>query len=252
MRTNRSIEAMRQEIASCLTQLRLGALTEHLKVQYDNPAFANQCFERRLLDALQQTCAERSGKTFAKLMDAAHLSGDVVNASFDDYWLTPTREKYSSLMDELQTGEWIEAERPLNLVIAGPTGCGKSWIACAMTRKACLLGLKVVYATSTKKVLSQLSDNELLMKRLVKAQLLVFDDFLLSPLTDTECQLMHTIIQARYQRRPTIILSQQPMETWIKVMPPGSASDAILDRIFHFSRYIQLTGEKSLRKTENE
>lgn len=85
------------------------------------------------------------------------------------------------------------------------------------------------------------------MTKLIKTQVLILDDFLLNQLTEMECQHMHTVIQARYQRRPTIILSQHPMETWIQVFPSGSASDAIVDRIVHFTKYIQLTGEKSLR-----
>lgn len=247
MRTNRSIASLREDIARCLNQLRLGALIEQLELQYENPAFSSQCFERRLFEALQQTCDARSGKVFAKLMNTSNLSADVAQADFEDYLVTPLREKFSSLIDELKTGEWMRAERPLNLVIVGPTGAGKSWLACAFARQACRLNLKVLYVTSTKAVLSQLNGNEKLMTKLIKTQVLILDDFLLNQLTEMECQHMHTVIQARYQRRPTIILSQHPMETWIHVLPSGSAGDAIVDRIVHFTRYIQLTGEKSLR-----
>ena len=85
------------------------------------------------------------------------------------------------------------------------------------------------------------------LNKIIKTQLLILDDFLLDELNNQECHWLHQIIQERYQKRATVILSQRPLETWAKVLPLGANADAIMDRLLHYSHYIQLNEEKSLR-----
>lgn len=93
----------------------------------------------------------------------------------------------------------------------------------------------------------KLEDNNRFFIKIVKANLLILDDFLLEVPTEQECRWLHEIIQNRYQKRATIILSQKPMQTWPQIMPQAAATDAVVDRLVHFSHYFQLKGEKSLR-----
>lgn len=253
MRTNRSIGKLRDDIKHNLQQLKLGVLQQELEKQYDQPAFEALGFERRLADALHNVCEKRSELTYEKLMDKARISADVRLADFNDYWETTARKQYSSLIEQLKTCEWLTKERPFNLVIAGASGSGKSWLASAFAREACRLNLRGHFIGNTQKFLNDLKEVNLegsitrYLNKISKAQLLILDDFLLDDLTDQECHWLHQIIQERYQMRSTIILSQKPMETWTKVLPPGPTTDAIMDRLLHYSHYIQLNEEKSLR-----
>lgn len=206
-----------------------------------------------LADALDGVCEKRSESNYEKLMEKARISADVSQADFNDYWETPARQRYSSLIEQLRTCEWLTKERPANLVIAGASGSGKSWLASAFAREACRLNLRVQFIGNTKKLLDDLSELKLdgavtrYLNKMTKAQLLILDDFLLDDLTNQECSWLHQIIQERYQKRATIILSQKPMETWTKILPTGPLADAIMDRLLHYSHYIQLNEEKSLR-----
>lgn len=253
MRINRSINKLRQDIKQSLQQLKLGALQQELEKQYDEPNFETLSFERRLSDALNNVCEKRSALNYEKLMDRAHISADVRAADFEDYWATTARQPYSSLIEQLKTCEWLIKERPANLIIAGASGSGKSWLASAFAREACRLNLRLHFVSNTKKFLDDLKELKLdgavtrYLNKIIKTQLLILDDFLLDELNNQECHWLHQIIQERYQKRATVILSQRPLETWAKVLPLGANADAIMDRLLHYSHYIQLNEEKSLR-----
>ena len=252
MRTNRNVTKLRHDIKDALLQLRMSPLEQELEKQYDQPQWEQLGFERRLAEALQNVCDQRNSKNFQKLMQNACISPDVELADFDDFWLTPARKDYSSLIEQLRSCEWLIKEKPANLVIVGPTGSGKSWLASAFAREACRLNLKVQFIGSTKRLLEELNrykleDYNRFFNKIVKANLLILDDFLLEVPTEQECRWLHEIIQNRYQKRATIILSQKPMQTWPQILPQGAATDAVVDRLVHFSHYFQLKEEKSLR-----
>lgn len=139
-----------------------------------------------------------------------------------------------------------------NLLITGPTGTGKSFIASALGHQACLLGFKVFYA-STGKLLAQLrmakADGSILkeMLRIEKQDLLVLDDFGLQPFDSAMRSLLLEIIEDRHGNHSTIFTSQLPVSKWYDVIDDPTMADAILDRIVHTAHRIELTGE-SLRK----
>lgn len=139
-----------------------------------------------------------------------------------------------------------------NLLITGPTGTGKSFLASAIGHQACLLGYKVLYANATK-LFAQLkmakADGSSLseMAKLEKQDLLILDDFGLQPFDSVSRMLLMEIFEDRHGNRSTIVTSQLPVAQWYDIIGEQTIADAILDRLVHTAHRIELKGE-SLRK----
>ena len=158
-----------------------------------------------------------------------------------------TREIITSLAD------CSFVDRGENIIITGATGCGKSYLASALGYQACTKGKRVVYF-SLPKLLSKLKSDKLdgsfrkEMDRIENKNLLILDDWGLTPL-DTAARLaLLQIIEDRHSRYSTIITSQLPISAWHQYINENTVADAILDRIIHQAHRIELKGE-SLRKT---
>lgn len=158
-----------------------------------------------------------------------------------------TREMITSLAD------CSFVDRGENIIITGATGCGKSYLASALGYQACTKGKKVAYF-SLPKLLSKLKSDKLdgsfrkEMDRIENKNLLILDDWGLTPL-DTAARLaLLQIIEDRHSRYSTIITSQLPISAWHQYINENTVADAILDRIIHQAHRIELKGE-SLRKT---
>ena len=161
-----------------------------------------------------------------------------------------SRETLSMLAD----GSYID--RGENIIISGATGCGKSYLASALGYQACIQGRKVAYF-SLPKLLQQLKSDKLDgsfrkdMERIEKMNLLILDDWGLTPL-DTQSRLaLLQIIEDRHNRYATIITSQLPVSSWHSYINENTIADAILDRIIHKAHRIELMGE-SLRKNNSK
>jgi DNA replication protein DnaC len=161
-----------------------------------------------------------------------------------------SRETLSMLAD----GSYID--RGENIIISGATGCGKSYLASALGYQACMQGRKVAYF-SLPKLLQQLKSDKLDgsfrkdMERIEKMNLLILDDWGLTPL-DTQSRLaLLQIIEDRHNRYATIITSQLPVSSWHSYINENTIADAILDRIIHKANRIELMGE-SLRKNNTK
>jgi DNA replication protein DnaC len=156
-----------------------------------------------------------------------------------------------ALFQKLIAGDWIDGHD--NLAICGPTGVGKSWLACALGHKACRDNRSALYQR-VPKLFSELAlargdgRHARLMKTLARAELLILDDWGLEPLgAEARHDLLETL-EERYGRRSTIVTSQLPVEQWHQVIGDPTYADAILDRLVHNAHRIELAGE-SLRKT---
>jgi len=155
------------------------------------------------------------------------------------------------LLANLVKGDWIEAYD--NLVITGPTGVGKSWLACALGHKACRDNRAVLYAR-VPKLFDELAlahgDGSIgrRLKTLGAAQLLILDDWGLEPLGAQARHDLLEILEDRYGRRSTIVTSQLPIADWHVVIGEATYADAILDRLVHNAHRLELSGE-SLRRS---
>lgn len=172
------------------------------------------------------------------------------NAAVEDVDYRTARGLDRALFQKLAQGNWIKEQQ--NLIIVGPSGVGKSWLACALGHRACRDNLSVLY----QRIPRLFSDLALargdgryarLMRALGGVKLLILDDWGLEPLTAEQRHDMLEIVEDRYGRGATLITSQIPVDRWHDLIGDPTLADAILDRVVHNAHRIQLRGD-SLRK----
>jgi len=172
-------------------------------------------------------------------------------ASIEDIDYRAVRGLDRSLFQKLADGGFIDARE--NLILCGPTGVGKSWLASALGHKACRDNRSVLYQR-VPKLFSDLAlargDGHYarLLRALGRVQLLILDDWGLASLDAAARHDLLEILEERYGRRSTIITSQIPVDKWHELIGDPTYADAILDRIVHNAHRVNLTGD-SLRRS---
>jgi DNA replication protein DnaC len=176
-------------------------------------------------------------------------------AAIEDVDYRTARGLDRALFQKLALGGWIEAKQ--NLIIEGPTGVGKSWLACALGHKACRDNHSVLY----QRIPRLFADLALargdgryarLMRALGGVRLLILDDWGLEPLGPEQRRDLLEIVEERYGRGATLITSQIPIDRWHDLIGDPTLADAILDRIVHNAHRIQLRGDSLRRKKAPE
>lgn len=200
---------------------------------------------------IDREVSNRSTKKFQSRMRAAKLRH--VGASIEDVDFRTPRKLDKALFKELATGRWIENSQ--NLLITGPCGVGKTWLACALGHKACRDGKSVIY----QRIPRLFAELELahgdgrfprLFRQLTRADVLVLDDWGPDRLTAPQRRDLMEILEDRYQSGSTVITSQLSVDTWHDVIDEPTFAGAILDRLIHNTHRLPLDGP-SLRKTKD-
>ena len=234
-----------------IEQLRLFGMAKALREQLENPKATSLTFEERLGLLVDREMTERENKRLATRLRAAKLR---MSAAIEDIDFRQPRGLDKSLILSLASNKWITEHH--NLLIIGPTGVGKSYLACALSHKACRDGHSVVYQRLPR-LLEELALSHhdgryrKLMKSLLKADLLVLDDFGLASLKTEQQRDLLEIIEDRYDRRSTLVTSQMPVKHWHDILADPTLADAILDRLVHNAYKIELKGE-SMRKSKSK
>ena len=231
--------------------LRLFGMARALETQFELKEARELGFEERLGLLLDAEMVARENKSLETRLKSAKLR---LSASLEDLELRASRGLDRSVITALAACDWVQSKQ--NILITGPTGAGKTYVGCALAQKACRLGFSVAYFRAP--VLFQdLSVSKAdgrytrLLASITKRQLIVLDDFALSPLTDEQRRDLLEILEHRYEASSTIIASQLPLDHWHDVIGDPTIADAILDRVIHNAHPLNLKGE-SMRKKNND
>lgn len=230
-----------------LRELKLTGMKDALEEQQHMRDIEALDFEERLGLLVDREITERAGRRLKTRLRNARLREQ---AAIEDLDYRHPRGLDKALMQSLIGGQWIRKQ--LNLLITGPTGVGKTWIACALAHKACRDGFTAQYRRVSR-LFDELSyahaDGRypLLMKKLAGTDVLVIDDWGLTKLTAAQRRDLLEVLDDRHNRKSTLVTSQLPVEHWHKIIGDPTLADAILDRLVHNAYRIQLQGE-SMRK----
>ena len=233
-----------------LRSLKLDGMAEAFAELQDRDGTADLTHAEWLGLLIDRESASRDTKRFESRMRSARLRH--VGASPEDVDYRARRGLDKALFQDLLTGKWIAEKR--NLIITGPCGVGKTWLACALTQAACRSGTTALY----KRLPRLFGELELahgdgrfprLFKALTKTQLLILDDWGPDRLSSSQRRDLMEIVEDRYQAGSTIITSQLPLSTWHDVIGEPTFADAILDRVVHNAYRLELSGQ-SMRKTK--
>jgi DNA replication protein DnaC len=174
-------------------------------------------------------------------------------ASIEEIDFTANRSLDKTQMLRLADCSFIK--RKENVLITGPTGVGKSYLASALGHQACLKGYKTLYF-NTQKLFPKLKMNKAdgsyfkEVDKIEKHDLLILDDFGMQPLDNISRMALMEIIEDRHAKKSTIISSQLPINMWYETIGDSTVADAILDRMVHTAHRLELKGD-SLRKKKN-
>jgi len=235
------------DIKSRLVSLRLSGMAQQWQalMELRRTEDLSLCDGMQLL--LQAEADKRLESRNARLIKNAQFR---YQATFEEVNAAPARGIDKSLLDRLATGEWVKNGQAI--LITGATGVGKSHLASAFGHRACRQGYTVCYQ-NMQKLLTNLKMARLegsiikLFDRWAKTQLLIIDDFGLTPLQGQLQNDFLEIIEDRHGRHATIITSQLPVANWFDVIGDAVIADAVLDRLVHTAHRFELKGE-SLRK----
>lgn len=238
---------LRELLLEKLTRLRLPGFRAGLEEQWENPHYSELSFEERLGLLVDLECTRRENNSLRRRVQAARFG---LAATIEDLDLSPARGLERSFILELAQGEWIR--RHLNVLVMGPTGVGKSYLACALGQAACRQGFSVRYQR-TSRLLHELmlshADGSFpkLLGSLARVKLLILDDWLRDPLTVSQARDLLEIVDDRYRRASTLLSTQIPVADWHAHLPDPTLADALLDRLVHNAYKLELKGG-SMRK----
>jgi DNA replication protein DnaC len=205
--------------------------------------------KRDLVFSIDHEVTSRENRRLQTRLRSAKLQQ---SACFEDIDYHSPRSLDRSLLQTLSQVAWASSHH--NILIVGPCGTGKTFLACALAHKACLHGFTAHYCRISR-LLSELQlskgDGQYgkRMNELAKTDVLILDDFGLSPLIDEARRDLLEILDDRHDKKSTIVTSQIPVKFWHETIGNETLADAILDRLVHNAYRLEIKGE-SMRKTK--
>lgn len=240
---------MRELTLDQLSELRLEGMKRALEQQLATPRIVDLSFDERfelLVDA------ESSHRTERRLAARIKKAGLRQGARIEEIDHRTARGLDRSLLESLAACRWLKESR--NAILTGPTGVGKTYLACALALRACQEGFSTRFFRAPR----LLHDLEIgradgtyrnKLASIARIDLLILDDWLIAPLSDVHRRDLLEILDDRYDRRSTMICAQLTLEHWHEAIGDPTLADAILDRLVHNAYRLEIKGE-SLRKSK--
>jgi len=235
-----------------LHELRLNGMQNAYREQLEGTDYQDLGFDERLGFIVDREHTERHNRRLQTRLRKAKLRLD---ATIEDIDYRAQRGLDKSVLLSLATCDWIRQHR--NTIVTGPTGAGKTYLACALGHQACREGFTVQYhrvPTLFRELAVAKGDGRYpkLLAALGKTDLLILDDWATALLTDEQRRDLFEITEDRYDRRATLIAAQMPIKHWHETIGDPTLADAILDRLIHNAHNIILKGESMRKKRKTK
>lgn len=238
---------MDQETVDKLVAMRLGTMANVFRELVDKPG-DDLTFAEKVGMMVDREWIERDNRRCGRRVKEAKLPS---SGAIEDVVADPQRGLEKATVRTLSTCAWIRSKQ--NIIVLGPTGVGKSFLACALAHAACRNGYCALHVR-VPRLAHQLAiaradgtyTSEL--GRLSRFDVLVLDDFLIAPMKDTERRDLLEVLEDRYGHSSTIITSQVPTKTWHEMLADPTIADAICDRLVHNAHVLTLRGQSMRRK----
>jgi DNA replication protein DnaC len=238
---------LNQQTIDKLHAMKLHGIADGFRAQLETTEVTQLSFEERFALLVDQQWLWKENRALERRLRAAHLKERSV---IEDVDYQHPRGLDRKLVRTLSSSDWVRQHQ--SVLLLGPTGIGKSWLACALAQKACRDGFSVLHKRTSelfRELVVAHADGSIgrFLVRLSRIDVLLLDDFAMAPLKDAERRDFLEICDDRYQRRSLILTSQMPVAHWHEQIGDPTIADSILDRLIHNAYRIELKGE-SMRK----